>query len=160
MPIDLPPLATAGLNMVAWPALQLGVAWVFHHLDAARFDPASRWARVGTAEATFLEKVLRVKRWKDRLPDGATWFEGGFAKARLDRRDGEFLRRFARETMRGEATHWAVLCALPLFALWNPWWGMLINLLAGLVLNLPCIIAQRYNRHRLLRVVRGSGKGA
>lgn len=153
MPIELSPLATAGLNMVTWPVLQLGMAWIFHHLNAALFSPEKWWAGVTAAEARFLETIFRVKTWKDRLPDGATWFEGGFAKARLVRRDPEFLCRFAGETLRGEATHWAVLLFLPIFALWNPWWGMIVNVLAGLALNLPCILAQRYNRHRLLRAL-------
>ena len=65
----------------------------------------------------------------------------------------EFLEQFLRETWRGELTHWLALLALPLFAIWNPGWAFGINVAYALAANLPCILVQRYNRGRFLRVL-------
>jgi len=42
---------------------------------------------------------------------------------------------------------------VPIFFLWNPWWADLIIVIYAVAANVPCILAQRYNRlrfHRLL----------
>jgi glycosyl-4,4'-diaponeurosporenoate acyltransferase len=43
-------------------------------------------------------------------------------------------------------------CA-PVFFLWNPWWSDLIIVAYALTANLPCILAQRYNRARFQRLL-------
>ena len=96
---------------------------------------------------------MRIQLWKDRLPDGGSWLRSGFAKKRLQSRSKDYLERFAAETRRGELTHWLMLLPVPLFALWNNLLGMLIMILYALAANVPCIIVQRYNRIRLLKVM-------
>jgi glycosyl-4,4'-diaponeurosporenoate acyltransferase len=66
--------------------------------------------------------------------------------------DLDYLERFGRETCRGEAVHWVVLLCASLFFLWNPWWAGLAMVVYALIVNVPCILAQRYNRIRLARV--------
>lgn len=101
------------------------------------------WRRVG------------VHRWKDGLPEAGTLF-GGASKRRLPRAavlaTGEAVSRFARETRRAELVHWTLLAASPLFALWNPPGLAAAMVVFGVVANTPCIVVQRYNRARLLRV--------
>ena len=80
-------------------------------------------------------------------------FQGGFAKANLQTATPEYLERFLRETWRGEIVHWLALLALPLFAIWNPWWGVLVNAAVAMAVNFPCILALRYNRMRLMRLL-------
>jgi glycosyl-4,4'-diaponeurosporenoate acyltransferase len=63
------------------------------------------------------------------------------------------LRRFVLETRRGETCHWLAILFTPLFLLWNPWWGFAVNLAYALLANVPCIVAQRYNRARLLALL-------
>lgn len=149
MPIELPIPWVIALNALGLPALQLGCAWAFTRMPAGWFHPPSS----GTDRSHFYERALGIKRWKDRLPDGAAWFKGGFAKASLRHRDPRHLRDFLRETWRGELCHWTVLAFIPLFFLWNPWWGDLVIALYALAANLPCILVQRYNRQRLRRVL-------
>ncbi len=48
--------------------------------------------------------------------------------------------------------HWAVFAAAFLFFAWNPPWAGAVMVFYGLAANLPCIIALRYNRIRLLRI--------
>ena len=67
--------------------------------------------------------------------------------------DPDYLRRFIRETWRGELCHWLAIGGAPVFLLWNPWWGDLIIVAYALAANLPCILAQRYNRARFQRLL-------
>jgi glycosyl-4,4'-diaponeurosporenoate acyltransferase len=158
--IELSIGATTALNFAAWLVIQLGLAWGVTQLSATRFNPGGQFARIRGWERSgrFYERWFRIKAWKDNLPDGGRWLSGGFSKARLRSRDRKQLELFARETWRGEFVHWLALGCLPLFGLWNPWWGVLVNAVVALGLNLPCILAQRYNRARLNRALGANSK--
>lgn len=155
MPIELPIRWIVGLNVVGWPVIQLGLAWLFIRLPLAWFEPPQphAWERGGR----FYERVFAIKRWKDRLPDGARWIGGGFAKGTLAGTRPDYLRRFIRETWRGELCHWTAIAFTPVFFLWNPWWGDAVIVAYAIGANLPCILAQRYNRLRLRRLLARSG---
>ena len=99
------------------------------------------------------ERVLRIKRWKRLLPEAGDLFRGGFSKRRMLRHDRDYLERFVVETRRAELTHWLIMGAVPFFFLWNPWWLALAMLGYGIVANVPCLLTQRYNRARLLRML-------
>jgi glycosyl-4,4'-diaponeurosporenoate acyltransferase len=150
--IELPIVWIILLNVGGWLAIQMGFAWAFTKMPVAWFNPgnAFAWERGGQ----LYETVFRIKDWKDRLPDAARWFGGGFAKGTLAQRNREYLDRFIRETWRGELCHWAAVGCSPLFFLWNPWWGEVIIFAYAVAANLPCILAQRYNRARFQRVFR------
>jgi glycosyl-4,4'-diaponeurosporenoate acyltransferase len=143
------------LNFIAWLVIQFGLAWSFTQVALERFDHRSWCAgpRIWERKGRFYERVFAIKLWKDRLPDASRIFRGGFAKARLQTAAPEYLERFLRETWRGEVVHWLALLALPVFFVWNPWWGMVVNAVVALLLNLPCILALRYNRARLQRLL-------
>ena len=137
--------------MAGWPVIQLGLAWAFTRMPAAWFNPSDPWP--WERNGRFYESAFRIKAWKDRLPDAARWFEGGFAKGELGGRDPGYLRRFIRETLRGELCHWAALGCAPVFLLWNPLWADVVMLGFGVMANLPCILVQRYNRARFERLL-------
>ncbi len=99
------------------------------------------------------ERVLRIKAWKDALPEAGSLFRGGFSKRRVVHRDRAYLERVLVETRRAERAHWAILALGPVFFAWNPWWLALAMLGYALVANVPCILVQRYNRGRLLRLL-------
>jgi glycosyl-4,4'-diaponeurosporenoate acyltransferase len=149
VPIDLPTTWVVALNITGWPVIQFGLAWAFTQLPVTWFKPPAprAWERGGR----FYDCVFGIKRWKDRLPDAARWLHGGFAKGALGGTDRDYLRRFISETWRGELCHWFALACAPIFFLWNPWWANLIMVGYGLLANLPCILAQRYNRARFER---------
>ena len=151
MPIELPVFWVVTLNVAGWPVIQLGLAWGFTRMpvDWFRAPGSFGWECGGR----FYESAFGIKRWKDRLPDAARWFGGGFAKGALAGTEADYLRRFIRETWRGELCHWCALAFTPLFFLWNPWWGDAVMVIYALSANLPCILAQRYNRLRLRRVL-------
>ena len=146
-------LWTVTLNVCGWLAIQLVLAWLFLRLPARWFAvPVQKGS--SRVAALVYEKLLRVKSWKHLLPDGAPWFPGGFAKARLQGKSPSYLNRFVAETLRAEICHWFAIACVPVFALWNPWWGLLVNALYALIANLPCILVQRYNRRRFNKVLR------
>jgi glycosyl-4,4'-diaponeurosporenoate acyltransferase len=144
MQTELPVLAVVALNAGGLPALQIGCAWLFTRLPERWFESS----RGGRARLPGRDYLL-IRRWKDLIPDGASWFRGGFAKAKLAARDADYLRRFVIETRRGEACHWTVLAIVPVFFLWNPWWADAVIAVYAIAANLPCILIQRHNRRRL-----------
>lgn len=156
MRIELPIGWVIALNVAGWPVLQFGLAWAFTRMPVRWFKPGR--ARAWEQDGRFYERAFALKLWKDRLPDAARWFGGGFAKGALSGTGRDYLERFVRETRRGELCHWAAMAFAPVFFLWNPWWADLIMAGYALAANLPCILAQRYNRARLQRLLaRGSG---
>ena len=150
MPIELPAAWVVVLNVGGWLVLQLTLAWAFTRMPVEWFQPAP--PRAWENDGRFYERFVAIRRWKDLLPDGARWFAGGFAKGALTSVNPEYLQRFVRETRRGELCHWFAIFGVPIFFLWNPWWGDLIIIAYALAANLPCILAQRYNRARMFRL--------
>lgn len=151
MPIELPWGCVVLLNALLWPALQLSLAWGFTRMPAAWFHaPAPmEWEKSGR----IYQCILRVRQWKDLLPDGARWFKGGISKRSIGGSSKVEMAAFVRESWRGELCHWAAMAFCPVFFLWNPLWADVVMVAYALIANLPCIVAQRYNRARILRIV-------
>jgi len=149
--IELPTWLVIVLNVAGWPVIQFSLAWLFTRMPVHWFNPAA--GRAWEQGGRIYERFFGIKRWKDWLPDAARWFGGGFAKGSLAGLDPDYLCRFIRETWRGELCHWFALGGTPLFFLWNPFWADLVMVAYGLAANLPCILAQRYNRLRLRRLL-------
>ena len=99
------------------------------------------------------ERVFKIKLWKGLLPDGAALFAGGFRKKHLKDKGIAYYHRFIVETCRGELTHWSVILCTPVFFIWNYGWANIVMIVYALAANLPCILTQRYNRIRLLRLI-------
>lgn len=151
MLIELPVGWIVLLNALGWPVIQMGLAVGFTRMPTSWFDPpqAFGWENRGAV----YEKYFGIRRWKDRLPDAARWFGGGFAKGHLAGAEKMYLERFIRETWRGELCHWSAMVFTPLFFVWNPWWGNGVIVIYVLAANFPCILAQRYNRIRIRRLL-------
>lgn len=151
MLVELPLAWIITLNVAGWVAIQMGFAWTFTKMPVEWFNPgrAFGWERTGR----FYERLFRIKDWKDRLPDAAGWFGGGFEKRALVTASRDYFQRFIRETWRGELCHWSAIACAPIFFVWNPWWGNVIILAYALAANVPCILAQRYNRARFQRLL-------
>lgn len=155
MPIDSQLLTIAAINTLAWPVIQLSLAWGFTRMPDALFERKNP-SYPCPCENVLLERVLRIRAWKDKLPDAATWFAGGFAKAKLAGKEPAYLRQFIRETRRGELCHWCAIAFVAFFLPWNPWWADIIIVAYAIAANLPCILVQRYNRSRLEKLLKRS----
>jgi glycosyl-4,4'-diaponeurosporenoate acyltransferase len=148
---------TVAVDVVAWAAIGTATGYATHRAPLRRFERDGPFTRLRAFErdGRWYERTLAIKSWKARLPEAGGLFEGGFSKREL--RTGAdreaVLRRFVIETRRAEVTHWVVMAAGPFFFLWNPWGLALVMVAYGVIANLPCLLIQRYNRARLLRVL-------
>jgi len=143
-------------NFLGWPVIQLAVSFLALRLPDRLFTHDSwltaprRWERDGTLYRDWLV----IRRWKTWLPDGAAWL-GGYSKNRLHSRSAAHLAKFLLETRRAECAHWCALSFAPVFFVWNPLWACWMMTGYALSANLPCILAQRYNRIVLARLLVG-----
>lgn len=151
----MPPAATIALDAGAWVAVQVTAGYVVHRLAPARLD-SDGWLfreRAFERRGRLYSRRLKVDRWKSALPEAGALFAGGVDKRRLTGRSGPELAAYARETRRAELGHWLAMAAAPLFLLWNPWYAEVVVVVYALAVNAPCIVALRYNRIRVTRVL-------
>lgn len=144
------------------------VVWLFFHLSISLGllkVPYSFFGRDHPSDIFFKERpferkgkfwrnVFYVHRWKDSLPDGASLFKLGYKKKQLTDTTIETMQLFILETKRAELTHLLLLLPAPLFFLWNPVWAGFVMLFYAVIVNVPFIIIQRYNRIRLEMIAR------
>ncbi len=150
---DLPTVVQVVIIGLGWFGWSLLCGYVAHRRPARTFDPSRppyrlmRWERDGRAY-----ERLGIRRWKDRLPEAGGVFTGGFSKRHLASRDRHYLDRFVIETCRAEFAHWSMMALAPIwFVLFVPLVAVL-NVGYALGANLPCLLVQRFNRARLLRI--------
>ncbi len=142
------------VSSLAWFGVSVAAGWW-----ASRW-PAERVSRTGPVTTLrrwegggrWWQRHLRVRSWKERVPEAGGLF-GGVAKRKLPSRATEDLELFRRETIRGERVHWLIAASTPLHALWcDP--GLFAAMVAfGVVFSAPFIVIQRANRGRLDRLI-------
>jgi glycosyl-4,4'-diaponeurosporenoate acyltransferase len=150
---------------LAWPVAVVvsAVAWVTASAVAgytAARRPASSFRGSGPVlrlraweeAGRRYERVLRVKAWKDLLPEAGPLF-GGASKRTLPAGTGR-LGAFAAESARAETVHWRILATTPLHALWCPPWLFAVMVAFGVGANVPCLVVARYNRARVASITR------
>ena len=154
MIIHLPSLWAGVIDFITWLLIHVFVSLSISKMRPDSFNPDSwlykerRWENNGR----FYNKFFMIKKWKGFLPDGAAVSKSGFRKKRLGNNDAAYIRRFILETCRAELTHWVIFVFAIVFFIWNDWWIGLIMIGYAIVVNIPCVITQRYNRIRLRRV--------
>ena len=154
-PIDLGLMATVVLDIAAWGILSTAVGYAGHRIPVARLDHDTAFSRLrGFEDGGRLYTRLGIRRWKDHLPEAGALFRGGVSKRGLAGHDPATLGRLVVETRRAEWVHRTLLAASLLFTLWNPPVLAVTMVAYGVVANVPCLVVQRYNRARLLRVLR------
>jgi len=153
--VHLPNAVTVLLDVVAWGLVHAGTGYLAHRLPMRflREDRAlwreRRWERGGA----FYRRTLRIARWKDRVPEAGALFAGGVSKRQVPADDAGGLERFVVETRRAETGHVLAMLPGPLFALWNPAGVAAVMVAYGVLVNLPFVAIQRYNRIRASRVL-------
>ena len=141
-------------NLLGWPLIHISIGSVAVRLPQSLFERDNwltaphAWERNGC----IYREALAIQKWKSKLPDGAPWL-GGTAKRQTLGLAESRLVKFLVETRRAEVAHWAMVCCAPIFFLWNPPWAGFVMLGYAMAANLPCILAQRYNRMHVNRVL-------
>jgi glycosyl-4,4'-diaponeurosporenoate acyltransferase len=155
--LHLPTSWTILVDFVAWFVIHMGVVYLAVRIPSRYFHPESRLFRLRTWEdgGHTYQKVFKIKKWKEILPDGAPLLGSrGFPKKKLRGKSPDFLNSFLQETCRAEFTHWVILLFAPFFFFWNPLWVGFFMIFYALAENIPLIMAQRYNRARLRRIIK------
>lgn len=143
------------INSFAWFIIHMGIAlltvqipdeWLAKRTNA--FRPRD-WEQSGE----FWQKYFLIRSWKKFLPDGSLFIPSSYDQTHLQGTKEENLEKFILETIRAEFTHWLMIPPALLFFLWNPSWVAYIMILYALILNVPLIMTQRYNRPRLQRLM-------
>lgn len=155
MLIELPVYWTIIINIALWLIIHLSIAYLATILPQGMINVDSpiykerKWEKGGR----LYERYFRVRLWKELLPDGSAIFKKGFRKKRMASAGRQYIERFIIEVCRAEMAHWIVMICSPVFFIWNPPWAGYVMIAYAVAANLPCIIAQRYNRIRLRRLL-------
>ena len=154
MIFHLPGLLNIVVDFVAWLLIHVCVSLAIDKISPDSFNPESRLYRERSWEkgGRTYQVLLGIKTWKGLLPDGAVILKNRFRKKHLGNPDAKYIQRFIQETCRAELIHWVLFIFSLLFFIWNDWWIGMIMIAYGFVVNVPCIITQRYNRIRLKRI--------
>lgn len=138
--------------------------WYFYQSMAARiclklpersFSPYAPFFRSHGWEdgGKTYQRILRVHTWKKFLPDSGSLIRGSYRKKTLDSFSKKSMEKFLMESCRAEMTHWLAILPFWTFGLFAPPRVILYMLAYAIAVNVPCIIAQRYNRPRILRLL-------
>jgi len=96
-------------------------------------------------QGMFYQRCFHIRKWKDYVPSF-----GAFEKKHLTKEvSNEYSCRFILETVRAEATHHLCIISTILILLISKPDNAIGFYLFFLLINLPCILIQRYNRPRL-----------
>lgn len=99
-------------------------------------------------------RVLHIRNWADKLPDMSRLFKSMPSKKLSGKPTYEELDTMIRETCIAESIHGILnVAGLGCFFIWKSAWAVSLYLLYVLC-NLPFMLIQRYNRPRLLRLLR------
>ena len=142
-------MSTLGVLLATWGTAAVVVGWLFARRDWKAFLLPGVITRLRPWEnKKRYERLLLVRGWKDRLPEAGTWL-GGVSKRHLPTIAEGGRTRFGAESLRAERVHLTLLLVVPITLIWSRGWWMLITIMIGVVMNVPCIIVARYNRVRL-----------
>lgn len=147
-------LVPLGVNLLIWTLIAFGAGWYHRRSTIEHLERDGCVLRLRQFEAggAWYERRLRIKSWKEQLPEtGARG--GGMSKRQLPGRNREALERFAAECRRGERTHWTITAAGPAFVVWNTYPETIAISVANAAGNAPFIAILRYNRARIVRML-------
>lgn len=153
--VFLPETWTIVICFALWGGLQSLAAFICFIIPDKYYKPDSwvfrshKWEKKGK----FYSKYLKVNKWKRFLPDGAAAFKNGYKKKTFNNYTKEGIEKFLVESCRGEMSHWLAMIPFWVFGFFAPPWIIPCMLAYAIIINIPCIIAQRYNRPRFSTVL-------
>lgn len=138
------------LSSTTWLVVSVVIGWWGAHWPADRLTSEGPITTIRGWEhhGRWWQRHLRVRAWKDRVPEAGGVF-GGYAKRHLPSNSSEGLELFRRETIRAERVHWLILASTPLHAVWCGPGLFAAMVVFGVAFTVPFIVIQRSNRGRL-----------
>ena len=104
-------------------------------------------------DGSWFRKYLKIDKWKDKVPELGGFFGGGFQKRSVGLGQSAQLEIFIKETRRAELAHWFMTAGWLITIIFNPLWAIVFNIVFAHIVNFPCLLIQRYNRARLIKVL-------
>ena len=153
--IELPLIWIIALDAFAWAIFHMAISFFTVQIPYTWFERHNRLFQSFNFEkrGKLWNQLFFVKSWKSFIPDGTMFIRGGYNKQALHGNTISALKEFVIESRRAEYTHWLSILPAFLFFLWNPLWASWLNVTYAVCFNVPIIVAQRYNRPRLERII-------
>lgn len=133
--------------------MRLAVGYVVNGIFHNKFNYKRKWFQEKKFEKRLYE-VLRVKKWKDKMPT--------FAPEMLDLKVHTW-EEIAGAMCQSEVVHSiiVVLCFVPILAtlIWGTFWVFFITSVLAACVESMFVIMQRYNRPRVIRMIEKERKG-
>ncbi len=106
-------------------------------------------------EGMIYDKYLRIRRWKDRVPDVSKWVPNVVPKKTLVKPTLDQLDSMIQETCVAEKMH-IILCflSIPVLFIMEGVFGIVLFMFTVIFGNIPFALIQRYNRFRYMRIRR------
>lgn len=140
-------------NVLYWLMIQMIISTLGTFVTNAFLERHLKYFRIWPIEqnGALWQKYFKVKRWKRYLPDGQRINPNIYSKSKFDKSiTSEALHQFIIETRRAELVH--ILSIVPVVIFLRATKMIkVINVIYVLLANVPCMIAQRYNRPKLER---------
>ncbi|EHJ07872.1 glycosyl-4,4'-diaponeurosporenoate acyltransferase CrtO family protein [Staphylococcus simiae] len=143
------------LHSIYWSSVQLIIAHVGTYIPRQFFVKHHYWFNNFKFEqrGKFWQSRFKVHLWKKLIPEGQKFNSNIYNKKHLTAYDSNTVETMIVETERAELIHWLSILPVVIFV-YTPNYLKIINVLYVLIVNLPIIIVQRYNRPRLRRILR------
>lgn len=146
---------TVLLCFIIWGVYQSLVSFICFKIPDKFYNPNSfifrtyKWEKNGKIYSRF----FKVEKWKKYLPDGGAVVKGGYRKKNLENFSKTNLEKFVVESCRGEVSHWIAIFPFWVFGFIAPIFVLIPMFIYAMVVNMPCIITQRYNRPRFMKIL-------
>jgi len=143
------------LNIFIWPVAHVSVSWWALRLDSTKFHSEDFLYRERFWEfgGALYERLFLIKKWKRLLPDGAAMLGVEVSRNINSLLTPTGQQKLFNETMRSELAHWMTMIIGLLLSVFNSFEVWLVMLAYAIVANVPCILAQRYNRIKLGKIL-------
>ncbi len=143
------------LDVLVWTVIQLTIGYCCSKIPLDWHNPDLPFLQTFAWEQGWeiYEKLFHVPAWKHLLPNGSALYRDGFSIKNLPTSDPAYLERWLKETVRAEICHWLMILPCIFFFLWNSAALGWVMVAYAVISNLVPIIAQRYNRPRVRKLL-------
>ncbi len=97
---------------------------------------------------------IKIKKWQNKLPDMSRIFKKLMPAKKMVSTKRERIELMVKETCIAEAAHLALMImGFGCISIWEGKGGVIVSIIYFIV-NIPFVLIQRYNRPRLLKILR------
>ena len=105
----------------------------------------------------FYQQMFKVKRWKKHMPEIADFINSVFSKKSIKEFDNAYIEKYLLESCRAEFAHWCIIFSSVMFLFYAGTAAFIYMFLISVLIDVPFIIIQRYNRPRILHIMKRKG---